>query len=124
MKLVGFLTAGLVALCLSVALAVGTYSASGFTRPHTAVSCLDHAPKDWHEAVRLHRDEWRWVPPGLRCSYENSLTGERATWDPGNEAVPFALGALIMGALGLGLIVKAGVLITRTPEHPVEQTGE
>jgi hypothetical protein len=122
-KSMGLVAAGLVALCLSVLLVVGTYSAGGFTRPHTAVSCLDHAPEDWHEAVRLHRDEWKWVPPGLRCSYENTLTGERAAWDPGYEAVPFALGALATGVLGLGLIVQAGILVTRPREHPVEQAG-
>lgn len=123
MKSIGLVAAGLVALCLGVLLAVGTYSAGGFTRPHTAVSCLDHAPEDWYEAVRIHRDEWRWVPPGLRCSYENTLTGEMAAWDPGYAAVPFALGALATGVLGLGLIVKAGILITGTREDRVEQPG-
>lgn len=114
MRAIRFLVAGLAVLSISFFLAVGTYSAGGFTQYHTGMSCFDHAPKEWYEAVRIRRAEWEWTPPGLRCSYENSLTGERAAWDPGYEAVPFALGALATGLLGLGLIVTAGILAPRT----------
>lgn len=115
MRAFGSVVLGLLALFTAMLVTfLGVYPAAGFTGWDVGKSCLDHAPRDWYEAVRIQEAELMWVPPSLRCRYENTLTGETASWSAGDAAVPYVPWALASFVLGITAVARGGLRLVRT----------